>query len=321
MGLHQFKRAFLFGGLLTAAMGSTGANAAIINFQFDGARGGVAGPAFTGNGVLRSDGTANDDPTTGTASGDWNTVTFTFDSPVPPTPPTATPSKTSGFEDSSGNPVTTTLAFSNLIGQDSCNNCNDALPGMNLSLQPLLNSYLGTLTGDPAPTLIIGNLTPNALYNVYVYGTNGASGAGGAFSINGSATETTSGGPGTGPFTTYANGSDYVVFDKVKADASGNLVLTAGPSTINIGILNGVQVESVPEPTSVGALALSGLGLLARRRRAENSKMRRFPALGPSAEGLSFGECHSPRRLNRGQGKTLRPPKDATTFDRSRKLE
>jgi hypothetical protein len=249
--------------ILSAIVTATHAQASIINFQFDGARASVAGPVFTGNGVLRADGTANDNPAVGTASGTWNAITFDG---------SLNPSQTSGFKNSSGLPTPATLTFNdaNIVGQDSCSNCQYAQPGSDLALQPLLNSYLGTQTAPTAPAVIVtvGNLTPGGIYDVYVYGTNGGSSAGGAFSINGSATESTNGNAGSVPFSTYTNGNDYVVFDHVIADSHGNLALTAGPSTITIGILNGLQIVSVvPEPSTWVLLGLGAVGLFAVRRR------------------------------------------------------
>jgi hypothetical protein len=237
---------------------STAAQASIINFDLNGRRDASVGTTYTGNGVLRADNTENDNPAAGTSSGLWNGVSF-------PTDPNS-PSPSSGFVDSSGSPVSTTLAFSDWGFQDNCPDCNYAQPGHNPADMSLLNDYLGAVfPTTPSPTVTIGGLTPGFAYTLFIYGTNGGSGAGGTWSVNGSATQQTTGN-GPSPFSTFSNGNDYTKFI-VNADLGGNLVITAtkGPNDNPYAILNGFQI-AVPEPASLSLLAAGGLALLRRRK-------------------------------------------------------
>lgn len=222
------------------------------------ARGASVGSTYAGNGVLRADGSTNDDPTLGTATGHWDGITFS-------TPNHPSPSV--GLLDSSSNPTGVSITFANWTFQDNCPGCNYAHGDPNN--MPLLNDYLGAqFPSAPLPTLTIGGLADNAPYSLYVYGTNGGSGAGGTWSVNGSATQQTTGN-GPNPFSTFSSGNDYTVFN-VSSDATGHLVLTgsAGPNGNGYVILNGFQLSPAPEPGSLSLLGLGSVGLMARRRRA-----------------------------------------------------
>ena len=229
--------------------------ASIVNVDLDGARASV-GETYTGNGVLRTDLTTNDNPAVGTTSGHWDGVTFSDPN---------TPSPSSGFLDSSGNATAVTLEFTNWAFQDNCPGCNYAHGDPNN--MPLLDAYLGTQNPSPLPTMTIGGLADSSRYELIIYGTNGGSGAGGTWSVNGSPTESTTGN-GPSPFTTFSNGNDYVAFN-VFSDATGHLVVTGSPGPNNNGyaILNGFQLAAVPEPSSVLLLGLGAVGLLALARR------------------------------------------------------
>ena len=83
---------------------------------------------------------------------------------------------------------------------------------------------------------------------------------GGTWSVNGSATQVTTGN-GSVPFTSFTLGNDYTVFINVNSDAQGRLVLSGSPTDDPFVILNGFQltpVTAVPEPSTY-AMALAGL--------------------------------------------------------------
>jgi hypothetical protein len=214
---------------------------------------------FTGNGVLRANGTVNTNPSLGTTTGDWNHIQFAF-GPFSSAP-------TSGFVTATGGstPVTMTFNSSVVIGMDAW----AGGPYGALANQPLMTGYLGT-SGANTPFLTVGNLAPNSLYDVFLYGNNSGGGAGAVFYVNGLGGLSTNT-PAGGAFSAYVPGTDYVEIDRVLTNSLGQLLVTAlnPPGGIGIGIENGIQIAAVvPEPSSlilcgVGAIAL----LLAARRR------------------------------------------------------
>ncbi len=252
------KCAILFVALFSLSV--CGADAAILNVDLNGAHGVVPGNTYSGNGVLRADGSTNDNPAAGTTSGHWNGIDFPADA--------NTPVPSSGLLDSGLSLTTVTLSFANWTQQDNCAGCQYASPGANPSNMSLLNDFLDATNPSPSslPTMTIGGLNANQAFTLFVYGTNGGSNGGGTWSVNGSATKQTTG-SGVGAFSTFSNGDDYVKFN-VTSDAMGQLVVTgaAGPIA-NFVALDGFQLSPAPEPASLSLLGIGAIGLLARRRR------------------------------------------------------
>ncbi len=227
------------------------AHATVLNFQFRTS--GQAGTEsdFTGNGVLREDGSIDPNPAAGTPSGSWNQIQFNLSNPFSSTP-------TSGFLTAAGDSSNVTVNFNGdvITGMDAYGGG----PYGAIANQPLMTGYLATGSMNE-PFMTIGNLTPGGVYDVILYGNNGGQGAGAAFSINGGATYST-GVTASGLFQSYVPGTDYVEIDNVIANLSGQLQVTALPSTYVIGIENGFQLLAVPEPGTGWLLALGAtLGL------------------------------------------------------------
>lgn len=120
--------------------------------------------------------------------------------------------------------------------------------------------------GPPGPsTITLSGLGAGTLVDLYFYfGNLGGIDQGGSITIGSTtyfATDTTT------AKTTYILGDNYVKFDDVAANGSGNIVATwSRYSTQRFSSFAGMQIEAVPEPSSA---LLGGLGLLAllRRRR------------------------------------------------------
>ncbi len=217
---------------------STSANAQLLlNVQLNG---GEVGSQYSGPAAI------------GTAGDYWNNVLVSA-------PATATPS--SGFllsDNSTASPVTLTLT--NFTGTGV--GANSSNPGVSLLRY---YSYNNNLTQPGTVTVTIGNLTPGSMFNLYVYGTADHQGAGASFSVNGSATQTTYANDSY-PSGAFVAGADYVSFSSVAVNGLGNLVIDISHSTEpNYSVINGFQLQAVPEPTTFAAIAL-GLGLLGVRK-------------------------------------------------------
>ena len=241
--------------------GISHAQTTILNVDLNGARGstgGTVGTTYTGNGPLRSNGTVHDAPALGSGTtGYWNGIVFS--NPNSPSPST-------GLLDSSGQATGISLSFANWGFQDNAPEVNYG--NGNAANMPLLNDYIGAelSAGSLLPTMTISGLASNSPYELYVFGSNGGAGAGGTWSVNGSATQVSTGIGSSYPFSYFTRGADYVYFN-VNSDALGRLVLTGNSTDDPFVILNGFQLSPVPEPGSLSLLCAAGAVLLAARRR------------------------------------------------------
>ncbi len=73
---------------------------------------------------------------------------------------------------------------------------------------------------------------------------------------------------------TFVDGYNYVLFENVEADGSGNILFTGTAGDLLDGSndahrfgLNGLQINQVPEPSTTALLGLGGLALILRRRK------------------------------------------------------
>ena len=134
-------------------------------------------------------------------------------------------------------------------------------------------------------TIAISGLAGGGVYNIYIYALSHNTGswgnpldterAAGAFTTanvsgNGTSQPLDNGITGTGA-TPFTAGSNYVLFQSIVADGSGNISIVAdaldGPSPTRLHV-NGLQiVEAIPETSSTALLGLGVFALLLRRRK------------------------------------------------------
>jgi len=106
--------------------------------------------------------------------------------------------------------------------------------------------------------ITISGLIPGSVYRVAGYGCHtGTLGVGGIWTAN-----------GVGPMDLSSGVADSGILENVIADVNGVIAIHVDHDTSYPGttVVNGLELEVVPEPMTIGLLSLGGLALLRRRR-------------------------------------------------------
>jgi hypothetical protein len=147
----------------------------------------------------------------------------------------------------------------------------------------IFNQNSNQFTKGANQTISISQLTVGGVYDIYIYalshntgswGTTSTERAAGAFTTtnvsgNGTSQSLDNGITGTDadPFTA---GSNYVLFQSIVADGSGNISIVAdaldGANATRLHV-NGLQIVSIPETSSAALLGLGAFALILRRRK------------------------------------------------------
>jgi len=162
--------------------------------------------------------------------------------------------------DASGNPSNVDVAWSDEL-QSSVN--AGAIEFGSTGHNALMEDYGFTAPGTTA-IMTITDLTPNADYTLYLYGVPDGASQDTTFAVTGANEGPQLVLPGnTNDDNGLANPEDYVVFTG-NTGPSGQIVYTQTGSSFSAS--NGLQLEVVPEPSSLLLLCLGGV-FAARRRR------------------------------------------------------
>jgi hypothetical protein len=238
-------------------------------------------------------------------AGNAAVVTVTFQTNIP-------------LADSAGVPVTANLAYiaetlpsgkSDEIKINGVVGTGTDTQGLTANPTALMSSNWGTNSTSESLVFQLTGLTPNAQYNLYIYGGGSNAGNGASFQLasgnHGTGYGTglgwvgTGGLAGNGAYITVPNtnssgyhsvfsssggnnptpeqGLSWVLLPAM-ADASGNLQFFAEVDQSNTvktskPFINGFQLDGsftpVPEPATIGLLGAAALGLMSRRRRQE----------------------------------------------------
>jgi hypothetical protein len=188
--------------------------------------------------------------------------------------PSASP-PTSGFGNSNSDGTISPITLKMSYDFD-----NGATGGAVQGTASFLFSHAALVTNGDVGTFELDNV-PAGTYDLYLYGANYDGTRGAAFTVSsgtplGGFTTTTNpnANGGSGPLTSYILGTDYVEFLNVTPASgviSGTWTGAFNPISLNNGEgdFNGLQLASaVPEPASIGMVAIASLAALRRRRRA-----------------------------------------------------
>lgn len=126
----------------------------------------------------------------------------------------------------------------------------------------LMRDYYFDSSGSDSETLSLNNLTPNGFYDIYFYSGANTNGRETDFTVDSQNKTATF----SNAFNTFEENVNYVLFESVQVDGSGDLVFTFSSSTEPN--LNGLQLIAIPELSHISLiLASSCLILLYFRKR------------------------------------------------------
>ena len=124
----------------------------------------------------------------------------------------------------------------------------------------LLNDYRGMWVQNVNWTITLGNLNNAKTYDVYLYGCS-ANNQGATFTIGAAVKAAKSNDRNNFIAEGNAN-NNYVVFSGI-APSSGSIVIGVSGNGDTARLVNGFQIQEVPEPSTIVLLGMGVIGLLA----------------------------------------------------------
>jgi hypothetical protein len=170
--------------------------------------------------------------------------------------------------DSNGGATSIDISF-DAAGTFAVENTAPNFPNISTDAQGLMRDYLiafrdGGLSGPRTATLSGFSAGQEVILYLYGEGDNLSNDRQTTFDANGVIASTVGDSPANSPLTL---GSDYVVLENVFANANGEIVISYSANNVPEGPFNGLQLTLVPEPGTFALMGISGLGLLAIRRK------------------------------------------------------
>jgi hypothetical protein len=153
--------------------------------------------------------------------------------------------------------LTKASAGANLFGTDAAGSSTGTFAGLTTAYKDLLSHYN---FGDALRTISISNLAVDQQYELQIFYNDSRANFGGTTTYDSDNPKTLDG--HTGNNATAGGVGEWVTGTFTPTLATGTT------QTFTVGTINAIQIRAVPEPSAFAAIAVGGLGLLARRRRA-----------------------------------------------------
>lgn len=231
--MHIKKKAATLVGCVLASMA---VHASLVNVDFNSISGGSG--TYSGAAIL------------GSVGDTWNVISGNTSD--------TTARSNLALSESNGAGSAVAISFSGQTGFYDVGGCGFSLGCGIFSgtpYQSLMDDYLYSYG---TATVSLSGLTPNGAYRVILYSASNNTSRDTVFNVNGSTRTVVT------PDTNFVNGDGYGDFTTM-ADNIGNLSFTFASGQNGEGDLNGLQIQSIPEPTT---FALMGLGLAIMRRKS-----------------------------------------------------
>ncbi|HET6246248.1 MAG TPA: PEP-CTERM sorting domain-containing protein [Tepidisphaeraceae bacterium] len=241
--------------LAAIGIGAPAANATLIDVQWN--------PSTTANIMTGNAATGSTDTGSGSTAATtdiWNQATQQSYASTAPL----------ALNDVAGNSTGVTLAVTGTSGIGNYGGTVNSAPAsyFTTNVFPLFDNIIYSTSTTPMVTLTFNGLAAGN-YNLFLYSSGDQNSNTRAIGVTANGGGATAGPINIGPSggaTAMTSGLNFGELSQVAVNSSG--VLNVNVSSVSGELdVDGLQLQSVPEPGALGLLALGGMGLLSRRRR------------------------------------------------------